>query len=175
MFALQGEARLRPDPALVRQQVRQCHTNLDESAAGWLRKTHFSSAWPVPVRLYVHALLIEDITVQSVLRGNAPLFTWLWPGPAGPVASAMLSQYARAVHGSADAYLARLTPDDWGQVLDLSKLGLGQRTVAWVIRRFVLLELEQLARAIAGHAVPASTRVTRHARPDASRRRRARV
>ena len=170
MFALQGVAQLRLDPALVRQQVRQCHTKLDQSAAAWLHRTPFSSGWSFPVRLYVHALLVEDITVQSVLRGNAPLFTWLWPDVGGPADTAALSDYARAVYGSTEAYLARLTSDGLSQVLDLSRLGLGQRTVAWIIRRFVLVELAHISSAISGAAVPTSTPGARHSLPDGSQR-----
>jgi hypothetical protein len=135
--------------ARLRQQVRQRHTDLNDGVAAWLHKAAFAKTWPSPVRLYFHALCIEDITIQSVLRDDAPLFTSLWQNGCGPPNLPALRQYAEAVYASTDAYLAGLPSDELSRVVDLAKLGMGRRTLAWVTRRFVLRELGRISGEIA--------------------------
>lgn len=139
---------------LLRQQVRQCHKDLDASAADWLQEARSSAAWSTPVRLYVHALCVEDSTVQSVLREDPQLFTSLLTDLGGPADA--LRQYARAVYASTDAYLSELSPDGLSQVVDLYKLGVGRRTVGWVIRRFVVVELARIGCEIAAATAPST-------------------
>jgi hypothetical protein len=130
---------LRDTVALLRQQLRQCHADLDEVADGWLQQARFSKAWSQPVRLYMHALCVEDVTIQSVLRAEAPLFSSpICPHPSDPAA---LGRYARAVYAATDRYLAELHTDGLNRVVDLEKRGFGRRSVAWVIRRFIVGEL----------------------------------
>jgi len=136
----------------LRLQVRQCHADLDQSAAAWLHKAPGATSWSAPVRLYLHALCIEDITIQSVLRESAPLFTSFFPNLYGPADVAALRQYARAVYAFTDAYLADLPADGLSRVVDLRKPGFGQHTVLWVTRRFVVQELEHIAHEISGAA-----------------------
>jgi hypothetical protein len=131
--------------ARLRQQVQQCHTDLEEGAAAWLHKPPSP-----PLRLYLHALCVEDVTIQSVLRERAPLFTSFWPNVGGQADVAALRQYARAVYASTDAYLVELPSDGLSRVVDLCKLGLGRRTVGWVTRRFVVQELAHICSEIAG-------------------------
>jgi hypothetical protein len=137
------------DAALLRQQVQKCHTDLDDCAAMWLHRPRGSMPWSPAVRLYLHALCIEDISIQSVLRNDSPLYTSFWPNLYGPADSAAVRQYARAVHAATDAYLAGLASDGLSTIVDLGNLGLGQRTVMWVTRRFVVQELERICREIA--------------------------
>jgi hypothetical protein len=127
--------------ALLRQQVQQCHTELDEVAAVWLQDTSLSAARSHPVRLYLHALCIEDLTIHSILREGAPLFASRWPSLGGPTDLAALRQYAATVYAATDAYLRELRSDGLSRIVDLERRGLGRRTVAWVIRRFVVVEL----------------------------------
>jgi hypothetical protein len=136
--------------ALLREQLRVSHTALDASAARWLRKLPSSPPWPRPVRLYLHALSVEDFTIQSVLREEVPLCLSLWQNLDSPADVAALRQYARAVHAATDDYLAELPADGLRRMVDLSKLGLGRRTVLWIARRFVVQELGAICREIAG-------------------------
>jgi hypothetical protein len=157
--------------AVLRQRVSQCHADLDGAAAAWLGGSPRSAnGWSSPVRLYVHALCIEDITLQSVLREVAPLFTWLWPDLSGPPDAAALGQYARAVYASTDVYLVKLSADGLNQVVDLTKLGLGRRTVLWVMRRFVVTELGRIYGVISGATAPSRAPTAHQRLPDASRR-----
>jgi hypothetical protein len=143
---------LRLDPVEVsRKQVRACHTKLDQCAAAAMHRSQPPTGSPYPARLYMHALVVEDITVQTVLLDVAPLFTSLYTGVGGPNANrAALNQYARAVYAATDAFLAQLPEDGLDRIVDLHCLGLGRRTVAWVIQRFVVAELKRISSAISG-------------------------
>jgi hypothetical protein len=123
----------------LRQQVRQCHTALNEGVASWLRKPPSP-----PLGLYLHALCVEDITIQSLLRERAPLFTSFWPDVGGEAEVASLRLYAEAVYASTDAYLVQLPTDGLTRSVDLRKLGLGRRTVGWLTRRFVVQEVARI-------------------------------
>jgi hypothetical protein len=154
--------------ALLRLHVRKGHTDLDESAAAWfLDKPPSNPPWSPSVRLYLHALCIEDITIQSVLRDGAPLFASLWPNEGGPNDAAALRQYASAVHASTDAYLEGLPSDGLRRVVDLRKLGLGRHTVMWISRRFVVQELGHICGEIAGCTAASATASISQTRPAA--------
>jgi hypothetical protein len=45
----------------------------------------------------------------------------------------VLREYARAVFAATDNYLACLSDDDLNRPVDLSAIGFGQKTVAWVL------------------------------------------
>jgi hypothetical protein len=130
--------------ARLRQQVRQCHTALDEDAAAWLRKPRSPR-----LGLYLHALCIEDITIQSVLRERAPLFTSFWPNVDSKADVAALRKYVEAVYAATDAYLVELPSDGLSRRVDLVKLGLGRHTVGWLTRRFVVQEVARICSEIA--------------------------
>jgi hypothetical protein len=136
--------------ALLRQQFRQWHADQEDCAAPWLHASSCSKPWSLSVRLYQHALCAEDIMIQSVLREDAPLFMSLLPNWGGPADVAVLRQYARALYASTDAYLAELPSHGLVRVVDLRNLGLGRRTVLWVIKRFVGPELRRIRSEIAG-------------------------
>ena len=52
--------------------------------------------------------------------------------------------HAKQVFVARDAYLAEMDVDDASQTVDLSRLGHGTPTVAWVISKFVVLRLAQI-------------------------------
>jgi hypothetical protein len=127
------------------------HADLDTMTAARLEGEPSSSAPnSPPVQLYMHALCVEDITIQSVLRQTTPLFTSVWRNVGGPADAAALRQYAEAVYAATDAYLLGLASDGLQRVVDLRKLGMGRRTVGSIIRRFVLQELEHIRGEIVG-------------------------
>ncbi len=136
---------------------RSCASGSDNATATWTGARRRActphatqECGSSPVRLHLHGLIVEDITIQSVLRESVPLFTSFFPNLYGPADLASLRQYARAVHQSTDAYLAELSADGLSRLVDLGKLdGLGQHSVQWVTRRFVIQELEQIACEIA--------------------------
>jgi hypothetical protein len=93
-----------------------------------------------------------------MLKGEAPLFAATWAGKTGvselpPMADpdapgfpdwsewgrrvkidlASLREYAKAVYAGTDEYLASLSDDDLNRPVDLSALGLGERTVGYIL------------------------------------------
>jgi hypothetical protein len=135
---------------LLRAQVRELHHALDDYLSEWLRGlgTLGPPRGSRPVGLYVHAATVEDISIQTLLRGVAPLFATQWAG-RGPADYATtdlgpIRQYARDVFAATEAYLTGLTPEATSRAVDLSRLDLGQPTVAWVVSRCVVLELAQI-------------------------------
>ena len=135
---------------LLRAQVREVHRELDEAFAEWLRARP-PAATPTGSRvvaLYVHAATVEDITIHALLRGVTPLYEtdWAGNGPAHYSTADLipLRAYAQQVFAATEAYLAGLAPDEASRTVDLSHLGQGQPTVAWVVSRFIVLQLAQI-------------------------------
>ena len=135
---------------LLRAQVREVHRELDEAFGDWLR-TLGPGGPPTGSRvvaLYVHAATVEDITVHSLLRQVPPVFQkdWAGSGPGRYSTADLLPvrAYAQQVFVATDAYLAGMAAGDVSQTVDLSRLGHGTPTVAWVISKFVVLQLAQI-------------------------------
>jgi hypothetical protein len=135
---------------LLRAQVREVHRELDDGLTDWLRT--IAPAAPPPgsrvVALYVHAATVEDVTVHSLLRQVTPVYETDWPGK-GPGRYSLtdlvpLRAYAQQVFAATDAYLAGLSPEGISQTVDLSRLGQGRPTIAWVVSKFVVLQLAQI-------------------------------
>jgi hypothetical protein len=135
---------------LLRAQVREVHQELDEGLTDWLRG--LAPAAPPPgsrvVALYVHAATVEDVTIQSLLRQVTPIYEMDWagrgPGLYSPADIVPLRAYAQQVFAATDAYLAGLSPDAASQTVDLTRLGQGRPTIAWVVSKFVVLQLAQI-------------------------------
>jgi hypothetical protein len=135
---------------LLRAQVRDVHRQLDEGLNEWLRA--LAPAAPPTgshvLALYVHAATVEDVTIHSLLRRVAPLYDrdWAGRGPAHYSSTdlAPLRAYAHQVFAATDAYLAELGPFEASQTVDLSRLGQGRPTVAWVVSKFIVLQLAQI-------------------------------
>jgi hypothetical protein len=105
---------------------------------------------------YAHVICSEDMVVQGMFKGGAPLFASTWagrtglsepmpmPGPEtwadyGPwtrrvrIDLAALRQYAAAVAEATDTWLASLSEADLDKPMDLSGVGLGQHTLGTAI------------------------------------------
>jgi hypothetical protein len=136
--------------ALLRAQVREVHRELDDGLTNWLR-TLAPAAPPTRssvVALYLHAATVEDVTIQSLLRRVAPVYEtdWAGKGPAqySTAELAPVRAYAQQVFATTDAYLAGLTHEEANEMVDLSRLGQGRPTVAWVVSKFVVLQLARI-------------------------------
>jgi len=109
---------------------------------------------------YVHAVASEDLAINMVLKGGAPLYATEWAEKTGinevqPLTSAEWAHrvridvpttrsYAKAVHAATDAYLASLTDEELSRVLDLTNFGLGQMTVGTILNRMVLGHIDNM-------------------------------
>jgi hypothetical protein len=136
--------------ALLRAQVQEIHDELDRYLTKWLCRIApaVPPAGSVAVALYVHAATVEDVTIQSLLCQIAPIYQTAWPGK-GPARYstadlAPIRAYAQHVFATTDAYLAGLSPHALSQPVDLSRHALGQPTVAWVVSKFVVLQLARI-------------------------------
>src|ERR1051326_7570944 len=55
-----------------------------------------------------------------------------------------MHEYVQAVYATTTDYLSSLAPEDLEQVLDLSNVGIGQVTQAWVFSRLVIGHADNL-------------------------------
>lgn len=135
---------------LLRTQVQEVHHELDECLMGWLRSLAPASppAASQAVGLYVHAATVEDVTIHSLLLGVDPVYQTDWggKGPAHYVTTdlAPIRAYAQQVFAATDAYLAGLAPEALEHKVDLTRHGLGKPTIAWVVSKFVVLQLARI-------------------------------
>jgi hypothetical protein len=138
--------------ALLRSQMHQVRQLLEEHVA-----TATELARSTPTRqleilsLYVHALCIEDTTVNLLLRAASPMFKQVWPaGQLVPWDLTSVQRYAEVVHAATDVMLTRLTPADLRLPVNLSDVGLGTPDRIWVLNRFILWPTVMACGEIAG-------------------------
>ncbi|MDQ2714316.1 MAG: DinB family protein [Chloroflexota bacterium] len=148
---------------LLREQIQQAHAFLETTMEG---VTPEQAHWAPPgtanplAATYVHAIASEDLAINMVLKGGAPLYATAWAERTGisevqPLSTAewarrvridlpATSGYAQAVHAATDAYLATLTAEDLARDLDLSGFGLGHMTVGTILNRMVLGHIDNM-------------------------------
>jgi hypothetical protein len=146
--------------AALRSQVQQVHELLDEHVTVAAERTRSAPAvYSSVLSLYLHALCVEDATVNALLRNLPPLFTSTWTnGDLQPTDLGGLRDYAEAVHGATDFLVGSLTPLELQSAIDLRDAGLGQPDLSWVLNRFVLWETAvicgEVAAASSGRSSP---------------------
>ena len=103
---------------------------------------------------YAHVIVAEDFTVNAMLQGAEPLAASSWSGKTGvsepppgggsspewgewagtvKVDMDALHRYARAVHEATDEYLSSLSDEALERAMDLSAVGLSEKSVAWML------------------------------------------
>jgi len=106
---------------------------------------------------YAHTVIGEDMMVNGLVRGGAPLFASTWASKIGlsepppqpgeswdqwarrvRIDLPALRQYAQAVYKASDECLASLGGDGLNRPLDLSGFGLGQQTVGFFLGNILL-------------------------------------
>ena len=153
---------------LLREQIQQAHGFLNTVMEG---VTSEQAQWIPPgtanplAATYVHAIASEDLAINMILKGDAPLYATTWAGKTGisdvqPLTTAewarrvqidvpTVQSYAHAVHEATDVYLATLTDDDLSHVLDLTSFGLGHMSVGTLLNRMVLGHIDNMSGEIA--------------------------
>jgi hypothetical protein len=155
--------------AHIREQIRSAHWLLEETTSDVTEEmAHFAppgKALPIGAA-YAHFVTGEDWMVHVLFGGGIPLFAGAWagrtglselqPGPDTPgdwneafvgwtrrlrVDLKAFRAYARAVYDATEAYIASLPDGALARPVDLSFMGMGMRTVAFV-----------LSNALVGHA-----------------------
>ena len=117
---------------------------------------------------YAHLIFSEDIIVQGMLKGKAPLSQTIWKDKTGadkqmpdPTKSdwseahskwansvkinlPQLRKYAQAVFSATDEYINSLTDEDLAEEMDLSAVHLGKKTVGWAISSLVVGHIDNI-------------------------------
>jgi hypothetical protein len=147
--------------SLIRDQLKGAHELLEATMAGvtdedarWVPP---GAALPIGAT-YAHIVLSEDGAVQGLMGGKTPFFAEAWAGRTGVselppqpdpnrpgfpdwaewshrvrVVLPAFRTYAQAVFSATDAYLTTLDDPDLQRRVDLSAIGLGEATLAFVI------------------------------------------
>ncbi len=148
----------------LREQIQQAHGLLETTMED---VTNEQAHWTPPgtanplAATYVHAIASEDLAINLVLKGGAPLYTTEWAEKTGiseiqPLTTAEWARrvridvsttrsYAKAVHAATDAYLTDLPEAELNRVLDLSNFGLGQMSVGAILSRMVLGHIDNMS------------------------------
>jgi len=145
--------------SVLRENLQESHELLEGTVEGvGDEATHWAppgAANPLGAT-YAHVVVSEDMVVNGMLGGRSPMAMGSWAGRTGlselppsdadwgawarrvRVDLAALRQYAHAVYAASDEYLRSLSPDALSLSVDLSARGLGQRSLAWLIRGVAL-------------------------------------
>ena len=100
--------------------------------------------------VYAHVIVGADLAANTTMRGQPPLIASKWGGKVGlsglmPARDwhdwashvrmdlDVFREYARGVYACWEDYLSSLSPGDLGRVVDLSAIGMGQRTLAHLL------------------------------------------
>lgn len=142
--------------SLVREQVVEARQFFEATCAD---VTPEQAAWlpegkALPIAAHVgHVLTSQDMALHGLVEGTPPLVATSWAGragfgelpPFGPGQSweawaratafdlGALRAYGAAVYAATDGFLERLDDAAVARQLDLSALGLGRRSVAWLM------------------------------------------
>ncbi len=155
--------------SVLREQFRSAHEFLEGTMEGVAREqAHWQppgKALPIGAH-YGHVVVLEDFAIGGMLSATQPLFARLWAGKTGfsplpplprpdvpgipawdewartlKVDLPVARSYARAVYEATDQFLAALAEATLDRPLDLSGLGVGQRTVGWFLTNPVLANI----------------------------------
>jgi hypothetical protein len=142
--------------AYLREDMRLTHEWQEQTIQG---ATQEQLDWHPPGKAnplgatYAHSLCSEDALVNQLLKDGQPLFEGQWKDKTGisdprwssefkwarevKVDLASAQRYAEGVYAATDEYLATLEPADLDRVLNLSDMGFGDKTVAWLFSSFL--------------------------------------
>jgi len=147
---------------LLREQVKQVHHYVEEIMSDVTpQQAHWHPSGTVVNSLggnYAHNIVAEDLVINAILKGGAPLFASSWAGKTGmstlpplptPETPGLpswqewstqvdidlnaLRSYAQATYAATEEYLASLSDEQLHQTVDLSGIGLGIPTVQWIL------------------------------------------
>jgi len=156
--------------SLIREDLDDAHDLLEAVMAD---VTPESMNWMPPGRAnpvgatYAHVVLSEDRIINGVLAHRRPLYETTWEGKLGlsepmptqgedwhnyvdwtrrvQVDLKAFREYARAVYANSDEYLASLTAEDLDRNLDLSGVGMGNKSLGRVLSRQIVGHADNIA------------------------------
>lgn len=144
---------------LIREELKHAHESLNGTMNGVTDEVAHrqpgGTAHPIGSR-YAHLVVSEDMMINSLLKGGAPLLATSWAGKTGledPQAAFSttiewaqtvkvdldaLSKYAQAVFAATDEYLGTLEEDDLDRTVDLTERNMGKWSMGAFLITFVL-------------------------------------
>jgi hypothetical protein len=143
---------------LLREQFLRAHAYLEATLDAIPPEAiHYAPpARALPVGAHFgHTVIGEDGLISLFVTGSPPLFASSWAGKTGfsslppegepwdewasnlQVDLDAARQYARAVYAHTDQILARMSDEDVFKPLDMTPVGLGQRTVAYLFSTLI--------------------------------------
>lgn len=112
-----------------------------------------------------HAALETDWQIHELYKGGTPRYKSDWAGKTGvsePVPHQTLEwaqnvrldkmafdKYARAIYDDLDQYIENLSDEDQARVIDMSFVGLGERSLIWCVTNLIVGHLNNLIGEIA--------------------------
>jgi len=150
--------------SILKEQVEGAHGILEQTMADVTpEQAHWSPpgvANPLGAT-YAHLVSSEDMFVNGMLKGGAPIMASTFVGKSGlsepppmggedyiawtrrvKVDLPQLKEYAQAVYSSTSEWLSSLTTADLGKEIDLSGFGLGKQTLAWVLGNIIIWHVD---------------------------------
>lgn len=143
--------------SLLREQIKMAHDWFEATMTG-VSQEHADdqpqgTAHSIGSR-YAHAVTAEDVMVNSLIRGGAPMYAGDYAGKTGiseprfdsplewarsvRVDLGAARRYAQAVYANTADYLNTLNDDDLERIVDLSEQNMGQWTLGAFLISFVL-------------------------------------
>ena len=144
----------------LRGQFEGAHEILEQTMAD---VTPEQAQWSPPGKAnplgatYAHAILAEDMMVNGVLKGSAPIMATTFAGKAGlselppppdqdygdwarrvQVDLTAAREYAQAVYKNTTDYVSSLSDSDLERTLDLTNMGLGKQNVGAFLGNILL-------------------------------------
>ena len=148
----------------LKQEVQWAHELLDMVT---MDLSHEQAHWQPPgiansiAATYAHAICGADGVVNGMLKEGAPLFASTWDGKTGvnhpqfhstpewarsvQVNLAALQKCKEAVYAATNEYVAALTETDLDAERDLTRQGLGVRSVGWCLAALLIGHLNNMA------------------------------
>jgi len=135
-------------------------TTVGDMTAEQLHQVPPGLAHPVSA-LYAHVVIGEDMIVNGMIKGGAPLMATTFAGKTGTsdpqfqltpewaravkVDLPAFKAYAQAVYQATLDYVATLSEADLEQTRDLSQVNMGTPTVGWMFNALVAGHINNLA------------------------------
>lgn len=150
---------------LIREEIKHAHQSFDGTMVGVTDEVAHrqpgGKAHPIGSR-YAHLVVSEDMMINSLLKGGAPLFATTWAGKTGledPQAAfettlewaqsvkvdlEAMDKYAQGVYQATDEYLATLEEGDLEKTIDLTEQNLGKWSLGAFLITFVLSHVHDI-------------------------------
>jgi hypothetical protein len=146
---------------LLHKQLKDAHESVEGTMDGVTDEvaTFMPPGIANPIAgVYPHLLMTEDFFLHGILLKKEPLMISEWKGKTGAselqptewevaypkwlrevkLDVKQAREYAKAVYGASEAYVATLTDEDLAREIDLTDMGMEKRTLASFVSSFLI-------------------------------------